>query len=59
VRSVLSWEACEKAAAELDRERLMMLLSRRETAKAEDLMHEAVSNAQRQFDSMYGISYPK
>jgi xylose isomerase len=56
VRSILSWEACAKAAAELDRERLMMLLSQRETAKAEDLMREAVSNAQRQFDSMYGIS---
>jgi xylose isomerase len=56
VRSILSWEACEKAAAELDRERLMMLLAQRETAKAEDLMREAVSNAQRQFDSMYGIS---
>ncbi|MDR9459604.1 MAG: xylose isomerase [Dehalococcoidia bacterium] len=57
VRSILSWEACATAAAELDRERLMMLLTQRETAKAEDLMREAVSNAQRQFDSMYGISY--
>jgi len=56
VRSILSWEACATAAAELDRERLMMLLTQRETAKAEDLMREAVSNAQRQFDSMYGIS---
>ncbi len=56
VRSILSWEACAKAAAELDRERLMTLLAQRETAKAEDLMREAVSNAQRQFDSMYGIS---
>lgn len=54
VRSILSWEACAKAAAELDRERLMTLLAHRETAKAEDLMREAVSNAQRQFDSMYG-----
>ena len=56
VRSILSWEACAKAAAELDSERLMTLLAQRETAKAEDLMREAVSNAQRQFDSMYGIS---
>ena len=56
VRSILSWEACAKAAVELDREKLMMLLAQRETAKAEDLMREAVSNAQRQFDSMYGIS---
>lgn len=53
VRSVLSWEACAKAAAELDREKLMTLLAHRETAKAEDLIREAVSNAQRQFDSMY------
>ena len=56
VRSILSWEACAKAAVELDREKLMMLLAQRETAKAEDLMREAVSNAQRQFNSMYGIS---
>jgi xylose isomerase len=56
VRSILSWEACAKAAAELDHERLTTLLAQRETAKAEDLMREAVSNAQRQFDSMYGIS---
>ena len=55
VRSILSWEACAKAAAELDSERLMMLLTQRETAKAEDLMREVVSIAQRHFNVMYGI----
>jgi xylose isomerase len=55
VRSILSWEACAKAAAELDSERLMMLLTQRETAKAEDLMREVVTIAQRHFNVMYGI----
>jgi xylose isomerase len=54
VRSILSWEACAKAAAELDNEKLMTLLAQRETAKAEDLMREAVSNAQKHFNAMYG-----
>lgn len=54
VRSILSWEACAKAAAELDNQRLTMLLARRETANAEDLMREAVINAQRHFNVMYG-----
>jgi xylose isomerase len=55
VRSILSWEACVEAAAELDKGRLMTLLAQRATAKAEDLMREAVSSAQRHFDTMYGI----
>ena len=38
VRSVLSWEACEKAARELDTDALMKALAQRETAKAEDMM---------------------
>jgi len=53
VRSVLSWEACEKAAGELDTDALMELLANRETAKAEDMMRAAVVNAQQKFDEMY------
>ena len=54
VRSVLSWEACEKAARELDTDGLMKVLAKRETAKAEDMMRGAVVNAQGYFDKMYG-----
>ncbi len=54
VRSVLSWEACEKAAQELDTAELMKVLAKRETAKAEDMMRGAVVNAQGYFDKMYG-----
>ena len=54
VRSILSWEACAKAAAELDNNRLMTLLAQRDTAKAEDLMREAVASAQSHFTRMYG-----
>ena len=53
VRSVLSWEACEKAAKELDTAALMSVLAKRETAKAEDMMRGAVVDAQRYFDQMY------
>jgi xylose isomerase len=53
VRSVLSWEACEKAARELDTAGLMKLLAKRETAKAEDMMRAAVVSAQGYFDKMY------
>ncbi|MBN2137582.1 MAG: hypothetical protein JW720_07240 [Sedimentisphaerales bacterium] len=53
VRSVLSWEACEKAARELDTKALMDLLANRETAKAEDMMRAAVVSAQKAFDEMY------
>jgi len=53
VRSVLSWEACEKAAKELDTKSLMAALARRETARAEDIMRAAVVSAQRYFDQMY------
>jgi len=53
VRSVLSWEACEKAARELDTAGLMKTLAKRETAKAEDMMRGAVVNAQGYFDKMY------
>ena len=54
VRSVLSWEACAKAAREIDVNALMALLSARETAKAEDMMRHAVAAAQNYFDEYYG-----
>ncbi|MDD5063495.1 MAG: xylose isomerase [Phycisphaerae bacterium] len=53
IRSLLSWEACEKAAKELDTKALMAALAQRETAKAEDMMRGAVVNAQKHFDNMY------
>ena len=53
IRSVLSWEACEKAARELDIDALMDVLAKRETAKAEDMMRHAVVAAQKFFDEMY------
>jgi xylose isomerase len=53
VRSILSWDACEKAANELDVVTLMNHLAGRETAKAEDMMREAVVSAQIHFDEMY------
>ena len=53
IRSVLSWEACEKAARELDTARLLSELANRGTAKAEDMMRAAVVAAQHYFDRMY------
>jgi xylose isomerase len=53
VRSVLSWEACEKAAKELNTKELMKVLAKRETAKAEDMMRAAVVSAQKAFDEMF------
>lgn len=53
VRSVLSWEACEKAAKELNTKALMQVLAKRETARAEDMMRAAVVAAQKYFDEMY------
>jgi xylose isomerase len=53
IRSVLSWEACEKAAKGLDTKALMATLVRRETAKAEDIMRGAVVAAQGYFNQMY------
>jgi xylose isomerase len=53
VRSVLSWEACEKAAKELKTRDLLKLLAQRNTAAAEDMMRAAVVNAQMYFDQMY------
>jgi xylose isomerase len=53
VRSVLSWEACEQAAKELDTKALMGVLANRQTARAEDMMRAAVVSAQKHFDKMY------
>ena len=53
VRSVLSWEACEKAARKLNVKSLMATLAKRQTAKAEDMMRAAVVAAQNYFDEMY------
>jgi xylose isomerase len=53
VRSVLSWEACEKAAKKLNTKSLMSALAKRQTAKAEDMMRGAVVDAQKYFDEMY------
>jgi xylose isomerase len=48
-----AWEACAQAAQELDKEQLMKYLATRETAKAEDIMREALVNAQIYFNKMY------
>jgi xylose isomerase len=53
VRSVLSWEACEHAAHDLDEKQLLKHLVRRQTAKAEDLIRGAVQSAFKYFDRMY------
>ena len=53
VRSVLSWEACEMAAKQLDTKALMSALTKRDTAKAEDMMQAAVVAAHGHFDKMY------
>ncbi len=53
IRSILSWEACEKAARELNDDMLLKHLQNRETAKAEDMMRHAVVSAHKFFDEMY------
>lgn len=53
VRSILSWDACEKAASRLDENALMSSLENRDTASAEDMIRNALVNAQRIFDEMY------
>jgi xylose isomerase len=56
VRSILSWESCEKAAQELNETELMDFLNERNTAAAEDLLRQAVINAQSYFNKLYNIS---
>ncbi len=53
VRSVLSWEACSIAARELDNRELLHQLELRKTAVAEDMIRDAVMDAQKRFDEMY------
>lgn len=53
IRSILSWEACEDAAAQLDMAALNAALESRQTAKAEDIMRAAVVFAQKRFDELY------
>ena len=53
VRSVLSWEACDYAADRLDTGELRTHLRNRDTAKAEDLMRDAVGTAQDWFDEHF------
>lgn len=53
VRSILSWDACEKAAETIDYDTLLVHLENRETAKAEDIMRQAVVKAHQYFDEQY------
>lgn len=53
IRSILSWEACEQAAMQLNTDQLLQHLRNRQTAKAEDLMRDVVVQAQLAFNKMY------
>jgi xylose isomerase len=53
IRSILSWEACKKAAAEINMKEMMTALSVRETGRVEDMMRHAVVSANNQFDVLY------
>ncbi len=50
VRSVLSWEACEHAARKVDAKDILVKLAQRETAKVEDIMRQALIEAQQWFN---------
>jgi xylose isomerase len=54
VRSILSWEACEEAAKGLDNAALMTCLEQRQTARAEDMIRDAVMSAHSIFNRLYG-----
>lgn len=53
IRSILSWEACQKAAESLNMKQLLFSLSQRQTAKVEDMMREAVMLANKYFAGWY------
>lgn len=53
VRSIISWEACVKAAEALDTKALLSDLAQRETARAEDRLRTALVSAQQCFDELY------
>jgi xylose isomerase len=52
VRSILSWEACDTAARELDEKALLSSMAERNTAKAEDMMRDAVCRANECFKKL-------
>ncbi len=53
IRSILSWDACEKAANKMNKKELFKYLENRETAKAEDLIRNSVVDAYKFFNEMY------
>ena len=53
IRSILSWESCEKASSEIDYNELMKHFEERKTANVEDIMRHAVVRAHKLFDEMY------
>lgn len=53
VRSVVSWEACELAARQLNTQELLKALGTRQTARAEDQIRHAVQTAYQYFDEVY------
>lgn len=53
IRSILSWEACDYAAQNLDESLLLKYLENRETARAEDMIRGALVDAQKYFDKIY------
>lgn len=53
VRSVINWECCAQAAAQLDTKALMNAFAVRNTAKAEDIMRQAVMRAYTSFEEWY------
>jgi len=53
VRSVINWEAMVKVAEKLNVKRIEALLAKRETAKVEDLVGDAVSKARALATKMY------
>ncbi len=53
IRSILSWEAHEKAAVKINKNELHKLLENIDTAKAEDLIIDTVTDAYYFFDKMY------
>jgi len=53
IRSILSWDACERAAAEFKTNELLKALEVRETGRAEDMMRHATVSASKYFDEMY------
>ncbi len=54
LRSILSWEACQKAATDLNLTDLSNALTVRETGRVEDMMRHAVVSAHNHFDELYG-----